>query len=346
MSWEKIFLGQKAGNDPINEKLADCSIELNALKIHDILSLGIQNEKYLLVIRELLRIVEQYFPKWNWSNYLVTIVNDIPVIELTEEVFDLFDDIWAQLVYSLVNSQIITSLLEVPFTELNDTNIKALWLNNKCTLIKKIGDHFYPKIDQLVIPVIKPATMIAIWWPSWVGKTTVITRLNAILWDKILTWSPWYTTRPIRQNERDGRDYHFRSIEDFYNAKNDVRFNGFIEARWNWYWNKPSIKFKQILRSPGKLSITSLNQTQEVMENKKIFPHLRWIWMLADEQEIKKRLSERRDNDLEKSLHYNWILWDQNRDWLVDFYIENGKGSDINTAVQKVLDIINILESS
>lgn len=318
----------------------------NILRVHDILSLDIQDEKHIIVITELLRIIEYYFPTWNRSSNSISITNKIPIIELSENIFNSFDYIWAQLVYSLVNSQMIGGLLDIPFIELKQWSIHILWINGKSIIIKKNGEVFCPNHDQLTAPIVKPATMVAIWWPSWVWKSTVIDKIRAILWDKILSWSPWYTTRPIRKNEIDGRDYHFRSIEDFYRAKKDVRFNGFIEARWNWYWNNPSIKFKQVLRSSDKLSLTSLNQTQEVMENKKIFPHLCWIWMYADEQDIKSRLKDRQDNELVKSINYNEMLLKQERSNLVDFYIENGNGTSVDTVIQKILNIISRIECS
>lgn len=68
--------------------------------------------------------------------------------------------------------------------------------------------------------------------------------------------------------------------------------------------------------------------------------------MHADEQDIKWRLNDRQDNELIKSINYNEMLLKQERDSLVDFYVENGNSSNIDTVVQKILNIINKIESN
>ena len=49
--------------------------------------------------------------------------------------------------------------------------------------------------------------------PSGTGKTTVLKRLMKELPD--VTFSVSYTTRPSRQDETEGVDYHFISRDEF-----------------------------------------------------------------------------------------------------------------------------------
>lgn len=61
--------------------------------------------------------------------------------------------------------------------------------------------------------------------PSGVGKTTLVRKLVDSS-DNIVE-SVSHTTRPMREGEKDGVDYHFRSHEDF---KADERDGKFIES--------------------------------------------------------------------------------------------------------------------
>ncbi len=60
--------------------------------------------------------------------------------------------------------------------------------------------------------------------PSGSGKTTIAKHLLQL--NPILAFSVSATTRDKRHNEKDGRDYHFLSVEDF---KNKITGNAFVE---------------------------------------------------------------------------------------------------------------------
>ena len=66
--------------------------------------------------------------------------------------------------------------------------------------------------------------MIVICAPSGTGKSTLLNRLKAEYPE--LEWSVSCTTRPLRQGEVDGKDYHFISKDDF---ESQIGKNDFIE---------------------------------------------------------------------------------------------------------------------
>jgi guanylate kinase len=66
--------------------------------------------------------------------------------------------------------------------------------------------------------------MIVICAPSGTGKSTLLNRLKSE--HPELEWSVSCTTRPMRQGEVNGKDYHFISKEDF---ESQISKNDFIE---------------------------------------------------------------------------------------------------------------------
>ena len=60
--------------------------------------------------------------------------------------------------------------------------------------------------------------------PSGAGKSTVINRVAQMRSD--IRFSISVTTRPPRENERDGVDYYFRTQEQFYEM---VKMDAFLE---------------------------------------------------------------------------------------------------------------------
>jgi guanylate kinase len=67
-----------------------------------------------------------------------------------------------------------------------------------------------------------PGTLFVISAPSGTGKTTVARRVQAELGD--LEWSISYTTRPPREGEEDGREYHFVGAGRFERMRGEGAF--------------------------------------------------------------------------------------------------------------------------
>lgn len=75
--------------------------------------------------------------------------------------------------------------------------------------------------------------MIVICAPSGTGKSTLINRLRHD--HPELEWSVSCTTRPIREGERDGVDYHFISKEVFEQQITQDQFIEWAKVHSNYY---------------------------------------------------------------------------------------------------------------
>jgi len=75
--------------------------------------------------------------------------------------------------------------------------------------------------------------MLVIASPSGAGKTSITRSLLAA--DANLTMSVSVTTRPMRDGEVDGKDYHFRSIEEFNAMLDAGELLEWAEVHGNFY---------------------------------------------------------------------------------------------------------------
>ena len=71
--------------------------------------------------------------------------------------------------------------------------------------------------------------------PSGGGKTTLIRRLLATQAGEPLWFSVSHTTRPRREGEKDGREYHFVSAAEFENMARHGEFLEHNEVHGNFY---------------------------------------------------------------------------------------------------------------
>ncbi len=75
--------------------------------------------------------------------------------------------------------------------------------------------------------------MIVICAPSGTGKSTLINRLKSD--HPELEWSVSCTTRPIRAGEKNGKDYHFISKEEFEEQIKKDQFIEWAKVHSNYY---------------------------------------------------------------------------------------------------------------
>ena len=75
--------------------------------------------------------------------------------------------------------------------------------------------------------------IITISAPSGAGKTTLCKELQRVRKD--IKWSVSYTTRKRRENEKNGLDYNFISIDDFENRINIGEFAEWENVHGNYY---------------------------------------------------------------------------------------------------------------
>lgn len=169
---------------------------------------------------------------------------------------------------------------------------------------------------------------IIICGPSGVGKTTVISEIL----EKNLNFelSISYTTRKMRNLERDGVEYRFISLEKF----DEMRKNGeFVETEFifnNYYGTKKHDESANIIFNVDLAGMKNL---------KKIYPESMSFLIIPPSLEaLKHRLNQREETCSDRALSFS-ILQDY---FLFDYVVCN---QDICQTAQNILNIINLQEN-
>ena len=170
--------------------------------------------------------------------------------------------------------------------------------------------------------------------PSGVGKSTII---NELLNHISLYFSISHTTRKKRNNEINGKDYYFISLNEF---------NKLIEENYFIEYEKYGIDYygtsKEQLINDHKITVLDLevNGASKLLEENEDFIG---IFIDIDDNELIKRLKDRgHDNEfIEKRME---LAADQrNKINQFDYVVDN---KDINTTISNILNIIYNLEES
>ncbi len=138
----------------------------------------------------------------------------------------------------------------------------------------------------------KKGNLIVISGFSGVGKGTVVKRLVS---DYGYSLSVSATTRPPRSGEVDGREYYFKTVEEFRNL---IDYNGFIEwAQYvENYYGTPRAYVEREL-SEGKDVILEI-EVQGAMNVKQQYPDAVLIFLTAPDVDcLKERLAGRGTED-------------------------------------------------
>ena len=186
----------------------------------------------------------------------------------------------------------------------------------------------------------KEGLLILFSGPSGVGKDTVLdVVLNK---NKDLQKSISLTTRNIRENETDGKDYYFISVPEFERMIADGEVLEYAQYGSNLYGTPKGPVDKWL--SEGKNVILKI-EVQGAESIKKLYPDSVGIFLLPpsmevlekrlrsrgteDEEDVKKRL-EIAQNEMRKSKNY-------------DYFVIN---EDIDCASDDVLTIIKAIDFS
>jgi guanylate kinase len=152
--------------------------------------------------------------------------------------------------------------------------------------------------------------------PAGTGKTTLVNRLTNEASHIVRNIS--YTTREIREGEKEGVDYHFISFQEFQHKINKGDFVEYAEVFGNFYGtDKTSV---EILLNQGK-DVVLVIDTQGAMAIKPFFKGVYIFMGPPSFEELEKRLRNRKtesSDDIETRL-----LWAQKE-------IEHAKQYDYN----------------
>ena len=170
--------------------------------------------------------------------------------------------------------------------------------------------------------------------PSGVGKSTII---NELLNHISLYFSISHTTRKKRNNEINGKDYYFISLNEFNKLIEENYFIEYEKYGTDYYGTS-----KEQLINDHKITVLDLevNGASKLLEENEDFIG---IFIDIDDNELIKRLKDRgHDNEfIEKRME---LAADQrNKINQFDYVVDN---KDINTTISNILNIIYSLEES
>ncbi|MCP4693130.1 MAG: guanylate kinase [Desulfobacterales bacterium] len=128
--------------------------------------------------------------------------------------------------------------------------------------------------------------------PSGAGKTTLCHKLLDHFYEMLYSIS--YTTRPPRENERDGVDYHFVSTAEFQKGIRDGAWAEWAEVHDNFYGT--SAKFIDASLSEGKdvLLDIDVRGAFQILER---YPESETIFIMPPSLEELRRRLETRGSD-------------------------------------------------
>ncbi|BBL35566.1 guanylate kinase [Nitrosomonas stercoris] len=125
--------------------------------------------------------------------------------------------------------------------------------------------------------------------PSGAGKTSVICTL--LQTDLDITLSISYTTRPARQNEKDGRDYFFIDRSTFTTMQEQGEFLEYAEVYGNLYGTSRAWIEDTLATEQDVLLEIDCQGAQQVRE---LYPQATSIFILPPSMEtLKNRLEQR-----------------------------------------------------
>ena len=176
--------------------------------------------------------------------------------------------------------------------------------------------------------------VIAVSAPSGAGKTTIVKKVLSKFPEIVFSVSA--TTRPMRDNEKEGTEYFFISDEEF---KNKIESGEFVEWEkfYDYYYGTP----KGFIEEKTKSGISVLLEidVKGALNIKLIYPDAILIYISPPSFEVLvERLKNRKtedENDLKKRIErakMELSLKDK-----FDYLVVN---KDLNTAVSEVKTII------
>ena len=178
--------------------------------------------------------------------------------------------------------------------------------------------------------------LIVISGPSGVGKSSIV---EAVLATTASVFSVSATTRPPRQGETDGVDYHFVSRQEFLDAIAARQVLEWAEYGGNFY-GTPKAQVEAAIDAGSNVILDIENDGAKQV--KRAFPDALLIFITPpDLEELEKRLRGRGDTaeaDVQKRLAVA-SLQIAEAPAMYDFVVEN-RGLD--AAIRQVLDILHL----
>lgn len=175
--------------------------------------------------------------------------------------------------------------------------------------------------------------------PSGAGKTTVVTEVikrlsKEIPIERVIT----YTTRTQRNNEVNGKDYHFLSHDEFENKRENGFFLETTEYNGKLY-GSPSSIIPDLELGKSFIFITDIEGVKSIS---KLFEKPTLIWINAPSiQELKERIISRGTESVQQREERLKLAEEEikeaHKSRLFDFNVTN---DDIESAIEELVLII------
>jgi len=173
--------------------------------------------------------------------------------------------------------------------------------------------------------------------PSGAGKTTICKLLLKKI--KNIDLSISYTTRPIRINEKNGKDYYFVNHHNFIKLKKQ---NLFVETAKNFnnYYGSPYTNIhKSFSQNKSILFDIDWKGAQKLRKKYPDKQIIDFFILPPNKKELKRRLKKRgRDNNNEIQMRLSYALTEINHHVDYKYVLINDK---INETIKLLIDIIN-----
>lgn len=178
-------------------------------------------------------------------------------------------------------------------------------------------------------------TLVVISGPSGAGKDTIINEV--IKKEKINAWvSISMTSRPLRGNEVDGKDYFFVTKEEF---EDNIKKGNFLEyAKYNDnYYGTPKNKIEDYLNKG--IDVILNIEIQGALQIKELIKDALFIFIMPPSmEELKRRLINRGTDSSEKILsRFKTAYQEINEVTKYNYVVVN---DDLDKAVNKVEAIL------
>jgi guanylate kinase len=168
--------------------------------------------------------------------------------------------------------------------------------------------------------------------PAGTGKTTLVRMLQAEF--NCVVESISYTTREIRSNETEGKDYYFIDKKEFLEKIDQGEFLEYAEVFGQYYGT--SKKEVERLQKEGKHVVLVID-TQGAFQLKKILPSVFIFISPPNSEELKRRLHNRKSETDE--MIATRLLWAERELLKVSDYDYHIVNEDLKIAYQVLRSI-------
>jgi guanylate kinase len=189
----------------------------------------------------------------------------------------------------------------------------------------------------------KRGVLLVLSGPSGVGKDSVMIKLlekNPNM-EKLVTTN----SRPKRDDEKNGFDYHFVTREEFEKLIAEEAFFEWVEYRGHYRGGQK--KHVQEALDSGKDVIWRID-VRGVMNIKEkvseMFPHSAFVMLAVTDLDILKKRMEERQSETQAELEWSvdMAMWEQRQWHHFDYVVENKEGKLEET----VSDVLRIVEAT